>query len=144
MRKEVLFAVFIGCLVGLAIAFGLWRANKALRPEDGNTAEFTPGSAGSNKAPAGEKSGTLQISSPANNAVIATNKLKVQGTSWPNAQVIISTQDFETIVQSGEKGEFSAEITLVAGANLVKVVSYDSDGNREEVEIAVVYTTELE
>lgn len=144
MRKEVLFAILIGCLVGLAVAFGLWRANKALRPDNGNVAEFNPVGASRDKTPQEKKVGTLLVTSPANFAVISENKVKVQGATWPNAQVIISTQDDETIVQSGGKGEFSEEIKLTAGANLIKVVAYSTDGNREEVSIAVVHTTELE
>lgn len=140
MRKEVVFAIFLGGIIGATVAFGLWRANKALSSKN-KPAEFIQ-----TEAPKTEEksSGVLEVTHPENNSVVSEANLKVSGKTTPESTVVISTGSKEVLLESDKKGEFSGTIELSGGANLLKVVSIDKDGNKEEVELAVVYSTELE
>ncbi len=138
MRKEVLVAILLGCAVGAVVAFGLWRANKALQEKP---QQFIQNQTPKNKEPQPD---SLVVASPEKDIVVSEAKVNVEGTTKSESLVTISTAKQDVVVEANAKGEFSAEIELDAGANLIKVVSVDKEGNKEEIELAVVYSTELE
>lgn len=141
MRKEVLFAILIGAAIGLAIAFGVWRANKVFTPRKAGTGEAIP----TTTPPKQEEIQTSQlvVTSPENNSVVSTNKVVIEGTAPPEAAVVITTNAAEVIVQAEKDGQFRQEIELEGGVNEVKVTAYDNDGNKSEQILMVVYSTEL-
>ena len=138
MRKEVPVAILLGCAVGAVVAFGLWRANKALQEKP---QQFIQNQTPKNKEPQPD---SLVVASPEKDIVVSEAKVNVEGTTKSESLVTISTAKQDVVVEANAKGEFSAEIELDAGANLIKVVSVDKEGNKEEIELAVVYSTELE
>ncbi len=140
MRKEVLFAILLGGIIGAVVAFGLWRANKALT--NNNPKDFIQ------TAPKTEKnemsSGALVVDSPETNSVVSLDSVKVIGKTTPESTVILSTKEEEVLLEADKDGKFEGTIKLAGGANLIKVTSIDKDGEKEEIELAVVYSTELE
>ncbi|MBI4029180.1 MAG: hypothetical protein HY376_02340 [Candidatus Blackburnbacteria bacterium] len=144
MRKEVLFAIFLGSLVGLAIAFGLMRANKALVPAKQTEASQSPTQNPSSQTEEKVAAGTLLVVKPQNNAVVSTNKINVEGSSAPNSTVVVATNDSEAILQTGKNGEFTGNVELSGGPNEIKVTSFDMSGNESSTTLTVVYSTELQ
>jgi hypothetical protein len=147
MRKEVLIAILLGSAIGLAIAFGIWRANKAFLPQRKEEATQSPSITqvvedGENED--GKDTGPLVITSPENNLVVGTGKISIEGVSTENATIVITTNIAENILQTGSDGKFKGDIELEGGVNLIKVVSYDKTGNKTEKSLTIVYSTEFE
>lgn len=144
MRKEVLFAILIGAAVGLAIAFGIWRANKAFIPqrkEAGREAATTAAVGGPGEQQV--QNSQLVVTSPENNSIVSSNKIVVEGTAPAESVIVITTNAAEVITQAAKDGAFAQEIEIDGGANEVKVASYDQEGNKSEVVLTIVYSTEF-
>lgn len=144
MRKEVLLAIFLGSAIGLAIAFGLWRANKAFLPARQVGAIQSPTQTIIQKAENKAAESALLVVRPQNNTVVAAEKIDVEGSSTPNSTVVIATNDSETVLQTGKNGEFAGSIGLSGGPNQINVISFDNMGNESSTSLTVVYSTELQ
>lgn len=138
MRKEVLVAVVIGAVLGLAIAFGIWRANQAFSPKEKIATETeTP-------APQEEVAeGQLVIAQPQTGALVSQDKITVKGSAQPGSTIVILTNSGEAITTAGLSGNFEQEVELSGGANEITVVAYDKDGNESRKTVTVVYSTEF-
>lgn len=144
MRKEVLFAIIIGAAVGLVIAFGIWRANKAFMPqrkEAGQQAVTAPAVGGPQQQQI--QNSQLVVTSPENNSIVSSNKIVVEGTAPTESTIVITTNAAEAITQVDNGGAFGQEIEVDGGANEVKVASYDQEGNKSEVVLTIVHSTEF-
>lgn len=138
MRKEVLVAVVIGAVLGLAIAFGIWRANQAFAPKEKIATEM--------EAPAPQEEiteGQLVIAQPQTGALVSQDKITVKGSSQPGSTIVILTNSGEVITTAGLSGNFEQEVELSGGANQITVIAYDKDGNQSQKTVTVVYSTEF-
>ncbi|MBI4033263.1 MAG: hypothetical protein HY377_02005 [Candidatus Blackburnbacteria bacterium] len=139
MRKEVLVAVFIGAVLGLAIAFGIWRANQAFSPKEKIATE-------QEAAPAPEEEvtqGQLVIAQPQEGALVSQDKITVKGSAQPGATIVTLTNSAESVTTAGGSGNFEQEIELSGGANEITIVAYDKDGNESRKTVTIVYSTEF-
>jgi nitrogen fixation protein FixH len=75
----------------------------------------------------------LVISQPSNNIEVATPTMTVSGKTVPNADVSVNDMELRADIQ----GNFSAQITLDEGENVINVVANASDGRYAEREIVV-------
>jgi len=137
VRKEVLIAIIIGFGLGLVITFGIWTANRALET-----------SAPQKQAPLVEETTptpvpglSLILTSPEDNSISSEEKIEVSGLTTPGATVVILYQEGEKILEADQEGSFSTEITLVGGANEIKISAFDQEGNQAEKTLTVVYST---
>ncbi|MBI2590331.1 MAG: hypothetical protein HYW33_00410 [Candidatus Blackburnbacteria bacterium] len=144
VKKEALFAIFLGSVIGLAIAFGLWRANRALLPAKQVEATQSPTQTLAQKAENKIEKSSLLVVRPQNNAVVTTEKISVEGSSTPNSTVVVATNDSETILQTGKNGEFAGNVELSGGPNQINVISFDNTGAESSTSLTVVYSTELQ
>lgn len=138
MRREVLIAIVLGVGLGLAVAFGIWRANLALAPRNAAQTENplpTPGI---------EAFSELVLTQPETNTVVTKDSVELKGATNPGSTVAILTGSEEYVLQVDEEGSFEQEVDLAAGPNEVIVTSYDAAGNESLEKLIVVYTTELE
>ena len=132
MRKEVIIAIVVGSILGLAVAFGIWRANQALSPR-----EFaTP-------TPLSQTQLELLVSEPEDNLVIAEDAVTVAGSFRAGATLAVLYNLGEKIIEVGADGTFSESIKLEAGANEITVVGFDENGESVEKTLTVVYSTEF-
>jgi hypothetical protein len=138
MRKEVLIAIIIGFGLGLVITFGIWTANKALKsappetPTEPEIVEETP-------SPVPEIE--LIITSPEDNTISETEMIEITGQTSANAIVTIVYPDGEKILEADEKGNFTSEISLIGGDNLIEVSAFNQQGDQSKKSITVVYST---
>ncbi len=136
MRKEVIIAIIIGFGLVLDITFGIWTANRAL--QETPTEEPAP-------TPVVEVSPTpafsLTINEPENNSISSEEKIILSGSNAAGAIIVILYEEGEKILEVDEEGNFETEITLVGGANEIKVSAYDSEGNETSQTLTVVYST---
>lgn len=138
MKKEVGIAIILGIIAGLIITFGIYTANTAMnRRIQQNKALPTP------TVQPQEQSApkTLILFSPEDNSLTDKDRLQISGTSARNAIVVIFVNDKETIASADEKGNFSADVELVGGSNVITIVATDALGNQEQEQRTVVFST---
>lgn len=143
MRREVIIAIILGVGLGIAVAFGVWRANIALSSK---SPQATPNNklVKSSTVEGPSSSSNLLIASPENNSISSTNTLIIKGSSVPKAIVVISTNNDNQIVQSDSSGSFEKQVNLEGGPNQIIIKSYDEQGNESNQKLNIVYSTEFE
>jgi len=134
MRKEVIFAILAGAALGLIIAFGIWRANTAIRPL------LTPSPVASVEP---VSTVDLSIAKPDNQAVITTSTVTVEGITLPDSFVAVSGESKDYVIKSDSKGSFSLKVDLIGGLNEVKVFTFDKDGSSKQKKLLLVYSSEF-
>ena len=134
MRKEVVFAILAGATLGLVIAFGIWRANTAIRPL------LTP-----SPAPTTEPETTVDLSlaKPDNQAVITSSTVTLEGLTLPDSTVAVSAESENYIIKSDSKGAFSLKVDLIGGLNEIKVFTFDKNGASKQKNLLLVYSSEF-
>lgn len=135
MRKEVIFAIFAGATLGLIIAFGVWRANTAIKPL------LTPSPAPSTEPDS--TSADLSIAKPDDQAVITTATTTVEGITLPDSQVAISGESKSYLTKSDNRGSFSVKVDLIGGLNEIKIFVFDKNGASKEKKLFLVYSSEF-
>lgn len=145
MRKEVLVAILLGFGIGLVVTLGIFTARKALKAggqPEGQAESATPqAQAELSPTPAIEKKHSLTVTSPNDGSVTATEKISLAGLTTAGSSVAISGGETDTVVVSDDKGQFSAEITLVGGDNEIRITSFSPAGEKSEAVVTVVYST---
>jgi len=141
MRKEIIFAIIIGLALGLLITFGIYTANKALKKKEGPQTITNTSPTPSPTALIPEIS--LEITEPDDNRVFTKSEATISGKTSKEAILTILTEGNEYFSQADENGLFSKKITLIKGANTVKIVATDLLGNKTEKELTLVYTSKL-
>lgn len=136
MRKEVIFAILAGLVFGLIIAFGVWRANVALRPGDDSTTQESP--------PPSQTDFGITIAKPQELQVVTTSPTVLSGVTKPNVMVVISAEDEDYTVTADENGEFEIDVDVAGGVNEIIIVAFDENGDTVEEKFVLVYSTELE
>ena len=139
MRKEVILAIVGGVVLGLLVIGGLWWTNRATTEENLN---ITP-------TPVLEQPPTLtsapslslEIISPEDESIIEEEKITLEGETAPESVVVVIYPEGENIVEADKEGNFETEITLVGGANEIKITAYDEEGNQAEKNLTLVYST---
>lgn len=142
MRKEVLFAIIAGVLFGLVIAFGVWRANVAIKS---NVEEISTANTheSEDKSLELQKEIGLTLATPENNDVAIETPIKISAITKPNAWVVISGEGEDYIIKASESGSFEQEVDLVAGVNQILITAFDEEGNSEKENLTLVYSTEF-
>jgi hypothetical protein len=139
MRKEVLFAILAGTVIGVVIAFGVWRANSALKVKDSKPP--SPTTAPESETPQQEFGITL--AKPEELDVITQTPLTLSGITKPDVWITISGEDEDYITKSDEPGAFELNVELIGGVNQILITAFDDDGKAVEETLTVVYSTEF-
>lgn len=125
MRKEVLLAVVIGMSLGLLITFGVYQSRRSLSDAQKDQVQDVLKNPVLDEE---EDSGQLAVTSPENNLITDTQRLIVSGNTQANNFVIIFVNNQETISNADESGNFSKEVRLDQGANVLVIYSINQDG----------------
>jgi len=146
VKNEVVIAIFIGCILGLVIAFGIRNANQALK-----TAQITPApesnqiqnsdTASDQVTPIPLNKSLLTISSPENNSLVSSEKIEIAGKTEPGMTILFVYEDNENLISSDSQGDFKQEITLVGGQNQINISVFDNNGNETTKTLNLVYST---
>jgi hypothetical protein len=90
-------------------------------------------------SPLGTTSGTLQsglplnVTEPADSAIINGDTVTVQGTTTPGATVSVN----DNVITADSTGAFSTNVSLDAGPNAIDVIATDDNNNQGEVLLMV-------
>ncbi len=140
MRKEILFAVIAGVLIGSLGAFGLYRANKAydipkpdlLDTNNNQTSTVTKDA---------EPEITLVISEPLEENLQVTDSVAIKGLSRPDSIIIISAEEEDYLLRADKDGGFEIDVDLIAGLNRLVVAAIDEGGKMTQNTLDVVYSS---
>ena len=140
MRKEVILAIVGGVVLGLLVIGGLWWTNKTTTEENPIIPSPTPLiTQAPTLTPA--LSLPLEIINPENESIIEEEEITLEGKTIPGSVVVVIYPEGENIVEADKEGNFETEITLVGGANEIKITAYDKEGNQVEKNLTLVYST---
>ncbi|OGC91879.1 hypothetical protein A2876_03965 [Candidatus Amesbacteria bacterium RIFCSPHIGHO2_01_FULL_48_32b] len=148
MKKEVLLAIAIGFTLGLVITFGIWTANKSLK--NAAAPQATPAPTGSplpttaetlSPTPPSSSAISLTITSPEDESLLNKDSVTISGKSAPLAMISIISESREQIVTADASGNFTADIDLEGGYNIISITAFDASGNSASQTITLSYTT---
>ncbi len=77
----------------------------------------------------------LQISGPADGAIVTTPQVTVAGSAAPGDVVTVN----DDIFLIGPDGQFLTNVPLVEGINVIEVIASDTLGNQQSAELTVTY-----
>jgi len=135
MRKEIIFAIILGIILGGVIIYGIKFTNQATSTT-GDIPEVT-----TTPTPPFPPASSLKIISPQNHAVLFISEVTIQGTTLPNAHLAIIWEEDEAIIESDQLGNFSLPIELVGGENKITINAVNQDGLNQTKTLTVIYTT---
>jgi hypothetical protein len=141
MRKEVLWAVIAGIILGLVVAFGVYRinstisGNKSRNNIDLSTPTPPPGTSGEFK---------IVLDKPAENDVVTQNLVTVSGLTKPSSWVTFSGESGDYTIQSDASGAFAQDVDLIPGINQIKVTAFETSGGKSATEVLVVYSSSFQ
>ncbi len=136
MRKEQLFAIFLGSVIGIVTAFVLWRSTRARQtpqPAPTQVEEKTTNQVVSD----------LSIVSPQNFAVLTEDVVAISGLATPGSTIIVTDGKVYT-TKANASGEFSLNFELASGINQLKVLSFSQEPAPKSQELTLIFTTKIE
>jgi hypothetical protein len=137
MRKELFFAIGAGLILGLIIAFGIWRVNKTITPSDNNKTET------SESSPTPNAGFSITIANAENFDVVTDSPFKITGLTKPNIKVAISGEEKDYIFDSKNDGSFEKDISLIAGLNEIVINAFDLNGESVQKKLVLIYSSEF-
>ena len=137
MKKEVLIAIIIGFTLGLIITIGVYTAQKSINQRD---QLLSPQSESSDNNDL-DNSHSLNITSPANYHISKSSPITITGITSPNAMIAATAIESESLTTSDFQGNFSIEVDVEAGENIIQVTSYDQSGNFTQQDLSIIYST---
>lgn len=138
MRKEIFLALFVGMSLGLMITFGIYQ-NRENSQTNQNSVTDTLVNKQMASSSAETQDSVLSITTPEDNLLTNQKNLMVSGTTTPQNMVIIFLNGNEAITTSDDTGNFSKEVQLAEGANLIEVYSVNEDNQSIKKEKSVIY-----
>ena len=139
MRKEVIFAIIIGLSLGVTILFGIRLANQSIITSSAPRNEAKIPSIPEGPTPA--QVAGISIISPKNHSIINTATVKIIGKTLPNSTVAILSFENDILIISDSDGNFSADLELAGGENIIKATVLKPDQSMESTQISIIYTT---
>jgi hypothetical protein len=137
MKKEVLIAILIGFSLGLTITYGVYRVRLAMQDQPPSIEQIV----NATPTPASEAQSIIAVHSPTNGTVQTEASTTVAGTTLPNAFVVLFVNNESYIQTSDATGNFSFEVPLVNGGNILIVHVVNEDGQSISVERTIVVTS---
>ena len=136
MKKEMLVAVVIGFLLGLVITYGIYRLRIA-----GNQKTANPVTSPAPSSSPSDAESLITIHSPEDGRVQSEKSTTVTGSTISEAYVVLFVNNTEYIRQADGDGNFSFEVTLEDGSNLLTLEVLTEDGTTITKERTVVVTS---
>lgn len=139
MRKEVIFALIIGVLIGGVFLYGIKLANSsALLPAS------EPVTKNDLPQPTPTQSvNQIKIVTPEDHAVVFESILPIKGSTVPGSTVVIVSDDDEKIIDTDNNGSFDTTISLTGGENNILISAFSQDTPLASVSMQIIYTTNV-
>lgn len=137
MKKETIIAVVFGIALGGVLGFFLINKNKEIQLV--NNKVIAPTNI-TGKPISTSPIQNLEVSSPEDGIVVDKATVKITGKTEANSLIIIQTP-INDISLDTKKADFSLDLPLALGENVIKIVTYPSDKNQnsQEKDLKVYY-----
>ena len=141
MRKEVLIAVAAGILFGIILAFGIWRANSALKPDSPPQSKESESQATRSQ---NSEEFAISLILPDQYDVITDSPVLISGVTSSGSWVLLSGEEEDYIIKADETGKFEQEVKLTPSVNQIIISAFHPQGNSISQSLTVVYSTEFQ
>jgi len=139
MKQERVILSFVAVLIGLlaaGLAFYFYQSTKTISQSNQVTVNApTP-------TPTPKPTIYISLNAPANEIVVTSKTLAINGMTNPDATIIIYTDSGQQVIQPTTQGDFSTTLTLDDGENLIKLMAILPDGETMSLQRTVTYSTE--
>ncbi len=132
MKAERIVLSIIAILIGLFVAgtvFFVYQITQNKNTEKKEEISILP-----SPTPTNAQS-ILTITSPENESVTDQKTIEIKGKAPSNATIIISTENGHSSITVSDNGDFSEEISLDSGVNLVQITAISG-----EIEESIIHT----
>lgn len=85
---------------------------------------------------------TLKISQPENGEVLELSNLKITGKAKPTSFLVVFNTSDTQILKVADSGEFTTNLNLTEGANLIKFANFQLEGSITETQFDIFYLSE--
>lgn len=135
MKKEILISVLIGLTLGLIITYGVYRFRSSIADTPTNSLQEV---ASTTPTPELETSSVISVHNPQDGSVLSGTDLTVTGSTIANAYVVLFVDDTEIISNSDDAGNFSFQVKLATGPNILRLHVVNESGVTTVVERTVI------
>lgn len=140
MRKETTFAIIFGITLGLILAFGIYRANKAIKQ---NSQGITIDTEVVDKdSPETEGNTPLTLLKPDNMQVFGTDVIQITGTTKANSYLVVTGGTSDYFTKSSSDGSFNFEYEIDPSINYLDINSISENNSRSNIKLEIVYSSE--
>lgn len=149
MIKEFILAITLGAILGFGITGSIYALTKSKAPSAPKITPIAitsidpsiPTSPVATSIPTSTSVPNLTILSPIDNSIVSNSKITLTGTTVSNSVITVSTiaKIFNTAADNN--GDFSIDIDLESGANMLNISSVDTNDNQSDSQILVTYST---
>ncbi|MBI2196940.1 hypothetical protein HYU45_05020 [Candidatus Daviesbacteria bacterium] len=84
----------------------------------------------------------LDLDQPEQDSLFYSPEVLVSGKTGPGSLVLISTENFDSVIKSKPDGSFSTVLSLDEGVNKITAATFDSTGDSRSAERTVYYSKE--
>lgn len=146
MKKEVTIAIVLGLIVGLIVAIGMYRAQRAVNQTVQEPGILLTDQLGTPlptilEDESAENSTNLKVAQPLDESWETTSGIRVSGQTTSNTPLIVFHNETEVVGLSDDQGNFSIPITLEAGSNVLVIRALHNNQDPSEVTRTLIYST---
>ncbi|HOZ80714.1 MAG TPA: hypothetical protein PK370_00645 [Candidatus Woesebacteria bacterium] len=148
MLKELLTALILGALLGFGLTGGYYAYKKnqsnpqpknltqiTVTPNPSNSPQLTP------EPTLTTSNFELSIDEPLPDAIVSNSKVTLKGSFAPQGFIIINTLNNTYSTTADNAGNFSIDIEVDSGANIIKIDAFDKNDNQISSELTITYST---
>jgi len=143
MRKEVVIAVIIGLILGLSLTFGFYQMKKSSDTESTPTTDLEQ-FVGVSPTPEPTVTTKIAILAPEEGSILSEARTVISGSTIPNSYLVLFVNEEEFITTSDETGNFSFDVELENGSNLLIVHLLEDSGETYVAERVVIVSNALD
>jgi hypothetical protein len=141
MRKEIFFAILAGGAFGLLIAYGAWKLNSSIKPQNKEMVTLSPSPAAANVLSTGDFK--ILITKPNEKQVLTQTPVTITGATIPSTYVVVSGIDNDEIVDSGAAGGFEAKLDTEGGVNQILISAFKDTGEEVDANLNLIYSSQF-
>jgi hypothetical protein len=150
MKKELFTAIVIGAIFGFIITASFWAIRegkiKSITQPEPKAKKSSPDNSqdqsdNSQNQPQDETLVHLEIDSPTNESIVNQAQLEISGQTEAFSTIVILHQNGDEILTADQNGSFKETIEVNGGLNIIKITSFDQDGNFAEKILHITYST---
>lgn len=143
MNREIIFAIIAGGILGLAIAFGVWKGNSLLNLKKTTSTPAPTTSSSPNPEAGTPTTNKIVLIKPETLDVFTASPAVVSGITNPDAYIVVSSEDTDTVTKVDATGNFTQNVSLTGGTNQVKLTSFTADGIESNKNIILVFSSQF-